>query len=108
MQSGEQTARQPDFGKRIAVIGGGIAGLTAAYRLAQSGHRVVLWEQSERLGGQAAAFDLGNGSSLEIFYHHLFMSDHAIVDLIHELGIEDALVWIDSNVGYFGAAASIR
>jgi protoporphyrinogen oxidase len=93
--------RHSDGPRRIAVIGGGIAGLTAAYRLAQRGHRVVLWEQQERLGGQAAAFPLGNGAYLEYFYHHLFMSDRAIVDLIEELGIADHLVWVDSNVGFF-------
>jgi protoporphyrinogen oxidase len=88
-------------GKRIAVVGGGILGLTAAYRLAQQGHAVTLWEQAERLGGQAAAFPLGNGAHLEYFYHHLFMSDTAIVELIHELGMTDKLVWIESNVGFF-------
>jgi protoporphyrinogen oxidase len=87
--------------QRIAVIGGGILGLTAAYRLAQQGYRVVLWEQAERLGGQAAAFPLGNGAHLEYFYHHLFMSDSAIVELIDELGISDKLVWVESNVGFF-------
>lgn len=86
--------------QRVAIIGGGILGLTAAYRLAQAGHTVTLWEAAERLGGQAAAFPLGNGSYLEYFYHHLFMSDRAIVDLIEELGINDKLVWIDSNVGF--------
>ncbi len=87
--------------KRVAVIGGGIAGLTAAYRLAQAGHHVTLWEQHERLGGQAAAFPVGDDAHLEYFYHHLFMSDSAIIELMGELGIEDRLVWIDSNVGFF-------
>jgi protoporphyrinogen oxidase len=101
MHPDSEIQRNRHFGQRLAVIGGGFAGLTAAYRLAQSGHQVILWEQSVQLGGQAAAFDLGNGAALELFYHHLFMSDHAIVELINELGIEDALVWIDSNVGFF-------
>ncbi len=87
--------------KRVGIIGGGIAGLTAAYRLAQAGHQVTLWEQHDRLGGQAAAFPVGDDAHLEYFYHHLFMSDTAIVGLIEELGIEDRLVWIDSNVGFF-------
>ena len=37
--------------KRIAVLGGGITGLAAAYRLARLGHSVRLFEQSGRLGG---------------------------------------------------------
>jgi protoporphyrinogen oxidase len=90
-----------DIKKRVGVIGGGIAGLAAAYRLAQAGHQVTLWEQHERLGGQAAAFPVGDDAYLEYFYHHLFMSDSAIVELIDELGIDDKLVWIDSNVGFF-------
>jgi len=84
----------------IGVVGGGIAGLTAAYRLAKAGHRVTLWERGSRLGGQAAAFPV-SGGDLEYFYHHLFQSDREIVALIEELGIADHLLWLPSNVGYF-------
>jgi protoporphyrinogen oxidase len=87
-------------GARIGVIGGGIAGLTTAYRLAQAGHKVTLWDPAPRLGGQAAAFEVPGGH-LEYFYHHLFMSDTAIVDLINELGISDSLVWLSSKNGMF-------
>jgi len=90
-----------DQKQRIAVIGGGIAGLTAAYRLARRGYRVSLWERGNRLGGQAAAFEVAGGASLEYFYHHLFQSDREIAALIEELGIGDKLVWLPSNVGYF-------
>lgn len=86
-------------GKRIGVIGGGFAGLTAAYRLAKSGHDVVLWERNQ-YGGQAGTFPVGD-TQLEIFYHHLFQSDRAIADLAEELGIGDKLEWLPSSVGYF-------
>ena len=92
--------------KRIAVIGGGIAGLTAAYRLARQGYDVSLWERGSRLGGQAAAFEVAGGASLEYFYHHLFQSDREITALIEELGIGDKLVWLPSNVGYFADGES--
>lgn len=38
--------------KRVLVVGGGPAGCEAAFRLAQRGHKVTLWERSGRLGGQ--------------------------------------------------------
>jgi protoporphyrinogen oxidase len=86
--------------QHFGIVGGGIAGLTAALRLAQAGHRVTLWERGPRFGGQAAAFPV-EGNDLEYFYHHLFQSDREIVALIEELGIGDHLLWLPSNVGYF-------
>ncbi|HBT20446.1 MAG TPA: pyridine nucleotide-disulfide oxidoreductase [Peptococcaceae bacterium] len=41
----------PDTGKRVAVVGGGPAGLTAAYYLRRKGHRVVVFEAEQELGG---------------------------------------------------------
>lgn len=38
-------------GKRIAIIGGGPAGLTAAYKLAIMGHEVAIYDMMEKMGG---------------------------------------------------------
>ncbi|MGB9812061.1 MAG: NAD(P)-binding protein [Thermovenabulum sp.] len=38
-------------GKKVAVVGGGPAGLSAAYYLAKAGHKVVIYEAMEKLGG---------------------------------------------------------
>ena len=38
-------------GRKIAIIGGGPAGLTAAYRLAISGHEVTVYDMMEKMGG---------------------------------------------------------
>jgi NADPH-dependent glutamate synthase beta subunit-like oxidoreductase/ferredoxin len=42
----------PPTGKRVAVIGAGPAGLTAAYYLAGKGHGVIVYEANEKAGGQ--------------------------------------------------------
>ncbi|MCG8375624.1 MAG: FAD-dependent oxidoreductase, partial [Chlorobiales bacterium] len=41
----------PDSGKRVAIVGGGPAGLSAAYYLRQMGHAVVIFEALPELGG---------------------------------------------------------
>lgn len=49
--------------KEVLVIGGGVAGMTAAAAAARRGHRVTLWEKTDRLGGQfiSAAYPPGKG-----------------------------------------------
>ena len=38
-------------GKRVAIVGGGPSGLTTAYFLSLMGHKVVVFEEREHLGG---------------------------------------------------------
>ena len=42
------------------VVGGGLAGMAAAARLAKGGHAVELYEKSDRLGGRWAPYALGS------------------------------------------------
>ncbi|HBS89406.1 MAG TPA: glutamate synthase [Eubacterium sp.] len=42
---------EPDTGKKVAIIGGGRGGLSAAYYLALMGHKVTIFEQRKQLGG---------------------------------------------------------
>ncbi len=75
-----------------AVLGGGALGLMTAYRLAQAGQTVMLFEQEEMAGGLAAGFRIGD-SWLEKFYHHIFRSDQTVIKVIEELGLGDRLDW---------------
>ena len=85
---------------RVGIIGGGAAGLAAALELTNRGHFAEVFEVAPFLGGQASTFEVGGGQ-LERGYHHLFVSDTDMVDLIHELGLGDSLEWLESKVGLF-------
>ncbi|MFN2244274.1 MAG: FAD-dependent oxidoreductase, partial [Anaerolineae bacterium] len=85
---------------RIGIIGGGYAGLTAAYELQKHGYAVTVLEKYGTWGGQAATVPL-LGTRIEYFYHHLFGSDTHILGLMDELGIGDQLRWIESKVGWY-------
>jgi len=79
---------------RIGIVGAGVTGLTAGYRLSQKGHRVVVFEKENYVGGLAAGFRLENwGWSLENFFHHLFVSDDATKNLLAELGLSEKLFY---------------
>ncbi len=85
---------QEEGAVRVAVIGGGVAGLTAAYALAAAGGaRAHIYENGPELGGLASGFK-GRASwdwPLEKFYHHLFTNDYEILRLTEEIGAGDLL-----------------
>jgi NAD(H)-dependent 7beta-hydroxy-3-oxo-delta4-cholenoic acid oxidoreductase len=58
-REGEPAPSPPAASRRVLVAGGGPAGLQAAWTAAQRGHRVSLYERSERLGGQYNLAALG-------------------------------------------------
>ncbi|WP_369217209.1 FAD-dependent oxidoreductase [Streptomyces flavofungini] len=61
---------------RVAVLGGGIAGLAAATALAERGVRVTLYEREERLGGRLAGWQVhladGSAATMSRGFHAFF------------------------------------
>ena len=83
--------------KRIAVIGAGAAGLSAAFDLLKQGHTVTVFEASDKPGGLAAGFKQPTWNwTVEKFYHHWFASDADMLALarnnITDRGLDDR-VW---------------
>lgn len=71
---------------KIAIIGSGFTGLSAAYELLKQGHEVIVLEKDARPGGLAIGYqEKGWEWTLESFYHHWFTNDKAVLDLAKEL-----------------------
>jgi protoporphyrinogen oxidase len=78
---------------KIAVIGAGFGGLSAAFDLARAGHDVTVFEGSDHPGGLASGFKApGWDWSIEKFYHHWFTSDKYMFQLIGELGLSSKVI----------------
>jgi protoporphyrinogen oxidase len=87
---------------KIAVVGGGLAGMCAAMDLSAAGHSVSLYEKYPNFGGLASAFDVA-GTKLERFYHHVFSTDLDLLYLMDELGLQSSMRWSkDDNGNFYG------
>ncbi|MFD6274814.1 NAD(P)/FAD-dependent oxidoreductase [Streptomyces sp. NPDC060209] len=84
----------------LGIIGAGATGLTAAYDAVKAGHDVTVLEAADELGGLAASIEVG-GTPLERYYHHIFRSDRAVIELIEELGLGDDLRFHRPTTGIF-------
>jgi len=79
---------------KIAIIGAGYAGMSAAYDLIRAGHNVTIFESADHSGGLASGFKEPNWDwSVEYFYHHWFASDQHILGLIEELGLSHKVLF---------------
>jgi len=67
----ERTAAHPPRDKDVAIVGGGLAGLTCALRLSQRGYKVTLYEKAPMLGGNISSEKDDNGMHHDV-YPHLF------------------------------------
>ena len=76
--------------KNVAVIGAGIAGLSAAFRLRQAGANVTLFESSDRVGGRLSS-ESRDGFVYERGTQFYTTSYRNALGLIRELGLESEL-----------------
>lgn len=86
--------------QRIAVLGAGPMGLAVAYQLVREGHRPIVFEADDRVGGMTAAFDF-SGLRIERYYHFHCISDHAFLTVLDELGLADRMRWVETKMGYW-------
>ncbi len=78
----------------IAIVGGGIAGLTAAIRLAEKGRRVHLFEAAPELGGRTRSFlDKSTGQWCDNGPHLLIGAYHATRNLLDDCQVAKNVCW---------------
>ena len=85
----EQTAQNvTNHSPRIAIVGAGIAGLTAAYRLNQLGFSAYVYEGSERCGGRILSAQFPNGQLYERGAELISATDMDIRQLVSDLNLQ--------------------
>jgi isorenieratene synthase len=90
--------RQPGRDLKAVVIGGGLAGLAAAYELSQRGVRVTLLERSPQLGGKIASWPIQVGDDhfmMEHGFHGFFPQYYNLFGLVEELQIRQNFKSLD-------------
>ena len=89
--AGDNSQRQT-----VAVIGGGLAGLSAASALADAGYHVELFERRPYLGGRASSYELpGTGEVVDNCQHVLLGCCTNLIDFYRRLGVEQQIRWYD-------------
>lgn len=85
---------------RIGIIGAGISGLAAGFRLARKGHHVEIFEREDTVGGLVSTFDL-DGTRIERYYHFLCGRDDGYLKLCRDLGLASRIVFKKARTGFF-------
>lgn len=78
---------------RVAIAGGGLAGLSCAKYLTDAGHTPIVLESRDVLGGLVAAWKDEDGDWYETGLHAFFGAYPNMLQLFKELDIEDRLQW---------------
>lgn len=86
--------------KKVIICGGGLAGLSAAKMLLDSGFAVELLEGREILGGKVSSWRDNEGDWIESGLHVFFGAYEEIFKLMRELGIYENVLWKDHALTY--------
>ncbi len=90
--------------KKIAVIGGGAAGMASAVLLARAGHEVTILERGARLGRKLSASGNGQGNvtNLNMGAEHYFTDDKPqLSHILASFGAADAVAFLEGMGGIF-------
>jgi squalene-associated FAD-dependent desaturase len=82
--------------RSVIVVGGGLAGLSAACALADAGYQVRLLEKRRYLGGRASSYEHpGTGEVIDNCQHVLLGNCVNLINFYQRLDVSDAIRWFD-------------
>ncbi|BAS82656.1 15-cis-phytoene desaturase, chloroplastic/chromoplastic isoform X2 [Oryza sativa Japonica Group] len=93
-----RNSEQPTKPLQVVIAGAGLAGLSTAKYLADAGHKPILLEARDVLGGKIAAWKDEDGDWYETGLHIFFGAYPNIQNLFGELGINDRLQWKEHSM----------
>ncbi|HEY0522083.1 MAG TPA: hydroxysqualene dehydroxylase HpnE [Stellaceae bacterium] len=95
--------------RRAHVVGAGLAGLSAAVRLAASGWAVSLYESGRHAGGRCRSyFDAELGCRIDNGNHLLLSGNHAALAYVREIGAEDTFEAAEAAFPFLDVATGER
>ncbi|HKC84059.1 MAG TPA: FAD-dependent oxidoreductase, partial [bacterium] len=101
----------------VAIVGAGLAGLTAARRLVDAGVEPVVVEARDRVGGRTLNHEIGDGKVVEVGGEWVGPTQRRMLALSHELGVdtfptydegENVIEWRGEHKRYRGAIPRIN
>ncbi|KAJ6390143.1 hypothetical protein OIU77_024373 [Salix suchowensis] len=98
LSSSFRSSPRPSKPLKVVIAGAGLAGLSTAKYLADAGHKPVLLEARDVLGGKVAAWKDDDGDWYETGLHIFFGAYPNVQNLFGELGINDRLQWKEHSM----------
>jgi monoamine oxidase len=101
----------------VAVVGAGLAGLTAARKVKEAGASVFVLEARDRVGGRTLNHDIGDGKVVEVGGQWVGPTQHRLLALARETGVgtfpthntgENVIEWEGELKRYTGAIPRIN
>ncbi len=104
-RASEDPTQGSDRDLDVVVVGGGVAGLTVARDLTAAGHRVLLLEATDIVGGTVARAEI-DGLALDVGAESFAVAGGSVAELLADLGLSDAVVqpiaapaWVRHHAG---------
>ncbi|XP_074303592.1 15-cis-phytoene desaturase, chloroplastic/chromoplastic [Silene latifolia] len=98
LSSSFRNSPRPEKPLEVVIAGAGLAGLSTAKYIADAGHKPILLEGRDVLGGKIAAWKDEDGDWYETGLHIFFGAYPNVQNLFGELGINDRLQWKEHSM----------